>query len=51
MSKNTQTKKPKPRNKTAIDPLLSKGHAHKSPKDYDRKREKRVLEKSIKDID
>jgi hypothetical protein len=32
----------KPRNTTATDPRLKKGHAHKSKKDYDRKREKKV---------
>jgi hypothetical protein len=32
----------KPRNTTATDPRLKKGHAHKSSKDYDRKREKQV---------
>jgi len=37
----------KPRNKTAISPLMKKGHAHKSKKDYDRKREKAELKKAI----
>jgi len=37
----------KPRNKTATSPLMKKGHAHKSKKDYDRKREKEKLKKEI----
>jgi hypothetical protein len=32
----------KPRNTTATDPRLKKGHAHKSKNDYDRKKEKKV---------
>ena len=39
--------KMKPRNKTAISPLLKKGHAHTSKKDYDRKREKLALKKEL----
>lgn len=38
----------KPRNKTATSPLLKKGHAHRSKKDYDRKRDKVGLQKEIK---
>ncbi len=38
----------KPRNKTAISPLMKKGHVHKSKKDYDRKLEKDKLREEIK---
>ena len=37
----------KPRNATATDPRLKKGHAHKSKKDYDRKAEKRSLKREL----
>ena len=37
----------KPRNKTATSALMKKGHAHKSKKDYDRKREKAELKKEV----
>ena len=41
----------KPRNKTATSPLMKKGHAHKSKKDYDRKREKVKLKKELETSD
>jgi hypothetical protein len=41
----------KPRNKPATSPLMKKGHAHKSIKDYDRKREKLKLKSEIKNAD
>jgi len=40
-------KKIKPRNKTALSPLLKKGHAHRTSKDYNRQKAKRVLKKEI----
>ena len=36
-----------PRNPTATDPRLKKGHAHRSKKDYDRKHEKRKLRREL----
>ena len=33
----------KSRNKVATNPLLKKGHAHKSVKDYDRKKSKKQI--------
>ena len=41
----------KPRNETATDPRLKKGHAHKSKKDYDRKQQKKDLKKMVSDSD
>lgn len=35
----------KPRNKP--NPVMNKGHAHKSDKDYDRKRDKKELKQEI----
>ena len=37
----------KPRNTTARDPRLKKGHAHKSKKDYDRKEQKKKLKEEL----
>jgi hypothetical protein len=37
----------KSRNKTAISPLLKKGHAHRTSKDYNRQREKQALKKEL----
>jgi len=37
----------KPRNSTATDPRLKKGHAHKSGKDYDRKVQKKQLKDAV----
>jgi len=39
----------KPRNTTATDPRLKKGHAHKSKKDYDRKQEKQKAKDALAD--
>lgn len=39
----------KPRNPTATDPRLKKGHAHKSRKDYDRKAQKKQLKDAVAD--
>jgi len=39
----------KPRNATATDPRLKKGHAHKSAKDYDRKAQKKQLKDALSD--
>jgi len=39
----------KPKNTTATDPRLKKGHAHKSKKDYDRKEGKRVPKGEVSD--
>ncbi len=35
----------KPRNPSATDPRLKKGHAHRSKKDYDRRQEKQKLKR------
>lgn len=37
----------RPRNPTATDPRLKKGHAHRSKKDYDRKLEKQKLKREL----
>jgi len=36
----------KPRNTTATDPRLKKGHVYQSKKDYDRKEDKKILKQS-----
>lgn len=41
------SKKIAPRNPTATDPLLKKGHAHRSKKDYDRRLEKQKLKHEL----
>ncbi|WP_423907850.1 hypothetical protein [Candidatus Spongiihabitans sp.] len=40
-------KKINPRNKIAISPLLKKGHAHQSKKDYNREKEKEKLKDAL----
>jgi len=40
-------KKIKPRNKTALSPLLKKDHAHRTSKDYNRQKAKRALKREI----
>ena len=44
---STQNKQLKPKNKAAINPILKKGHAHKSVKDYDRKKAKQETKKIL----
>ena len=48
MNKGKHTPTPR-RNKTAIDPIMRKGHAHRSKKDYNRQAGKRTLEKLVQE--